>query len=125
MEGPGVPHLSHATTHNAMHNAAADKEENQGGSTRAPTDRAIRTSGCSARISGGAHSRGGYGSGSSRIAPSSRTVGDVETGITALRKEGDTSNAPPGLKLLGVLADEAGEDVLEVWSSVMLAPNIY
>lgn len=112
-EGLGAPFLDRGTARKSMSIATADKH--QGGSIRSPAAQGIRTSGASARISGGTQSRGGYIA-NSRIAPS-RTVG-AGTGIAA-KTERNKRNAPPGLKLLGGLADEAGEDVLEVRASVV------
>ena len=116
-EGLGTPSLAHMTTAETMSDTTADNYP--GKNTRPPSGRSVRTSGASARISGGEQSRGGYSS-SSRIAPS-RTVG-AGTG-SAARNEGNMHNVPPGLKLLGGLTDEAGGDVLEVRSSVVMFRN--
>lgn len=118
-EGLGTPSLDRVTARKSMRIATADKY--QGGSIRSPAARGIRTSGASARISSGTQSQGGYIT-NSRMAPS-RTVG-AGTGIAA-KTERNKHNAPPGLKLLGGLADEAGEDVLEVRSSVVTVIYIY
>lgn len=116
-EGFGAPYLAYMTTHKATSNATADKYQIR--NARPPVGRSIRTSGASARISGGDEARGGCSS-SSRKEPS-RTVGAGMA--SAAGNEGNKRNVSPGLKLLGALADEAGEDVLEVRSSVVMFRN--